>query len=617
MRRVASLGALLGLLGRVATGTAFAASASAPAPGRSASALLGFKGVPPTTDDTVVVSDGYTASVLLAWGDPVGIARKDLYTPEFLPDGSNSAEDQELQAGMHHDGMHYFPIDFVDSPVLGSLSGRSSRHGLLAVNHEYFDYGLLVPGGSAKWTPQQRVRKAQAAVGVSIVEVQLLKGQWQVLRPSRFARRVHANTPVRFSGPAAGHPSMRTRAHPDGRSGLGTTGNCARGWTPWGTYLSCEEGCYVFFKPRAKPSQDEHRIGYGRGERFGWRAGDPRFGPDRDPNEVNHFDWVVEIDPFSPDAPPVKRTALGRIQHECATPAVCEDGRVAFYLTDDDRDEYLFKFVTAKPWNPRERAANRDLLDEGTLYVARFDADGSGRWLELAPGRNGLTAEKGFTTQADVCLRTRWAGDAAGATPLDRPEWVAIDPTMPGRAMVSLTNNASRKHDPKHPGTNAVNPRAPNRHGHLVRWTEAGGDHAATRFQWEVFVLAGDPANADPVQHGSHKGDAFSSPDGLLIDARGVVWVQTDASGGDPKVYGNNALLAIDPATREARRFLTGPRGCEISGATLTPDARTMFVNMMHPGEGARSSWPDQLPGGRPRSATVVVRRNDGGVIGT
>ncbi len=622
VRSFASFGAALASLGRrLSAGGSLAslasrASAASPATaGSNAPALLGFKHVPVSTDDNVVVPEGYTASVLLAWGDPVGIARSDLYMPEFQPDASNTAEDQALQAGMHHDGMHYFPVDFIDSPVLGSVTGRSSKHGLLAVNHEYFDYGLLQPEG-AKWTPQQRVRKAQAAVGVSIVEVQLLGGKWQVLRPSRYARRIHANTPMRFSGPAAGHPSMRTAQNPDGRTGTGTTGNCARGFTPWGTYLSCEEGCYAFFKPRARPSMDEQRIGYGRGEHFGWSAADPRFGADRDPNETNHFDWVIEIDPFAPDSPPVKRTALGRIQHECAMPAVCKDGRVAFYLTDDDRDEYLFKFVTSKAWNSRDRAANRDLLDEGTLYVARFDADGTGRWLELAPGRNGLTAEKGFKTQADVCLRTRWAGDAAGATPLDRPEWVAVDPTMAGRVMASLTNNTSRKHDPKEPGTNAVNPRAPNPYGHLLRWTEAGGDHAATRFDWEVFILAGDPANPDKIQHGSQKGDAFSGPDGLLIDQRGVIWVQTDMGSGDPKVFGNNAVLAVDPNTREARRFLTGPKGCEISGATLAPDGRTMFVNIQHPGEGTKSNWPDQLPDGRPRSATVVIRKNDGGVIG-
>jgi len=596
------------------------AAAAVPAPGgaqaqpsASKGTLLGFKGVPPSTEDAVVVPEGYTASVLLAWGDPVGIATPDLRMPAFAPDGSNSAADQELQAGMHHDGMHFFPIDLLRAPMLGASSALSSRHGLLAINHEYFDGGLLAPP-NAQWTPQQRVRKAQAAVGVSIVELQWLQNQWQVLRPSRYARRIHANTPVVFSGPAAGHASMRTREFPDGRRGLGTTANCARGWTPWGTYLTCEEGCFAFFKSRATPSQDEQRMGYGRGERFGWSAGDPRFGADRDPNTVNHFDWVVEIDPFEPDRPPVKRTALGRIQHECATPAICKDGRVAFYMTDDDKFEYLFKFVTTRPWNPANRAANRDLLDEGALYVARFDADGSGRWLELAPGRNGLTPDKGFATQADVCLRTRWAADAAGGTQLDRPEWVAVAPD--GTLMVSLTNNSSRRHDGRHPGEEAANPRAPNRTGHLLRWAEQGGDHAATRFRWEVFMLAGDPASADPAQRGNQKGDAFSSPDGLLIDGRGVVWVQTDMSSGDPKIYGNNAMLAIDPATREARRFLTGPRGCEISGATLTPDGRTMFVNVMHPGEGAKSAWPDGTPGARPRSATVAIRRNDGGVIG-
>ncbi len=598
---------------RLLAGSAAAGLSAAAAAARSAT-LLGFAAVPRSSDDTLVVPDGYTAEVLLAWGDPVGVVTPDGRMPEFAPDGSNTAAEQALQAGTHHDGMHFFSIDLPGAPMLGAGSALSSRHGLLAINHEYFDGGLLAPR-NANWPVAERVRKSQAAVGVSIVEVQLLGGRWQVLRPSRYARRIHANTPVSFSGPAAGHPSMRTREFPDGRSGLGTAANCSRGWTPWGTYLSCEEGCHVLFRPRPRPDPDEQRMGYGRGERFGWSAADARFGAERDPNTVNHFDWVVEIDPFDPKAPPVKRTALGRMQHECATPAVCRDGRVVLYLTDDDRDEYLYKFVTAKPWNPRDRAANRDLLDAGTLYVAKFDADGGGRWLELAPGRNGLTQEKGFATQADVCLRTRRAGDAAGATPLDRPEWVAADPTTPGRLLVSLTNNASRKSDPADPGAKAVNLRSPNRDGHLVRWTEQGGDYAATRFRWEVFVAAGDPHDPDAAARGTQRGDAFSSPDGLLVDARGVVWVQTD--GGDTKAFGNNAMLAIDPDTKEARRFLTGPRGCEISGVTLTPDGRTMFVNVMHPGEGTKSNWPDGRPDARPRSATVAIRRNDGGVIGT
>ncbi len=625
VRRVGSLAALLALIGRPAASApgrspwlaAAAGVTGAPAAGAADRPLLGFEGVPVSTDDTLVVPNGYRWSVLLAWGDPVGIARPDAYMPEFAPDASNDAEDQQLQAGMHHDGMHFFPIDLVDAPARGRPSARSSRHGLLAINHEYFAYDYLIPK-DANWSPMQRVRKAQAAVGVSIVEVAVLDGRWQVLRPSRYARRIHANTPMLFSGPAAGHPAMRTARNPDGRAGLGTVGNCAYGATPWGTYLTCEEGCYAFFQRRDAVTEDEKRLGYGRSDYTRWGSADPRFGAQREPNETNHFDWVVEIDPFEPGAPPIKRTALGRMFHESATCAVCRDGRVAVYLSDDDREEYLYRFVTAKPWNPRIRAANRDLLDQGTLYVARFDADGSGRWLELAPGRNGLTADKGFATPADVCLRTRIAADIAGATPLDRPEWIAVDPTQPGRLMASLTNNRSRRHDPKTPGANAVNPRAPNPHGHLLRWTEAGGDHASTRFQWEVFVLAGDPADPDPIRHGSQRGDAFSSPDALTIDARGVVWVQTDMAGAiDPKVFGNNAMLAIDPHTREARRFLTGPRGCEISGAVLTPDARTMFVNVMHPGEGIRSYWPSGTPGARPRSATVVIRRDDGAVIGT
>lgn len=505
----------------------------------SSAPLLGFNGVAPSTDDRVIVPDGYTAAVLLAWGDPVGIATPDLRMPTFRADGSNSAAEQELQAGMHHDGMHYFPIDLPGAPMLGASGGLSSRHGLLAINHEYVDALLLAPRG-AQQPAIERVRKSQAAVGVSIVEVQLLRGQWQVLRPSQYARRIHANTPVMFSGPAAGHPAMRTREYPDGRRGLGTTANCAHGWTPWGTYLSCEEGCHAFFSARSNPTPDERSMGYAFGERFGWSAADQRFGKDRDPNNANHFDWVVEIDPFDPESFPVKRTALGRIHHECATPATCRDGRLAFYMTDDVKFGCMYKFVTARPWTPRDRAANRNLLDQGTLYVARFDADGGGRWLELAPGRNGLSAEQGFATQADVCLRTRRAGEVAGGTRLDRPEWVAVAPD--GALMVSLTNNAERRHDGRNPGEEAANPRAPNRHGHLLSWIEQGADHAATRFQWQVFVLAGDPTATDPVQRGNQKGDAFSSPDGLLIDARGVVWVQTDMDSGKPTAYGNNAM---------------------------------------------------------------------------
>jgi secreted PhoX family phosphatase len=314
-------------------------------------------------------------------------------------------------------------------------------------------------------------------------------------------------------------------------------------------------------------------------------------------------------------------------------------------MGDDDyrsRFEHVYKFVSRRPYvKDGGYAANRDILDDGTLYAARFNADGSGEWIELVHGRNGLTAERGFKSQADVVIDARTAGDVAGATYMDRPEWLAVHPHSK-EVYVTLSNNTSRgKGKPLHQqdalGADAANPRAPNLMGHIVRWREAGGDAAATGFQWDVFLQAGEPTNPDPIKRGNVKGGvAFAQPDGCHIDARGVLWIQTDSSAqnmvtADWKLIGNNQMVAADPATGEVRRFLTGPVGCEVTAVQLTPDLRTMFVNIQHPGEAplphpgrndparpkAISSWPDGDAGGRPRSATIAIRKNDGGVIGT
>ena len=327
----------------------------------------------------------------------------------------------------------------------------------------------------------------------------------------------------------------------------------------------------------------------------------------------------------------MKRTALGRIKHEGAHPSVGPDRRIAFYMGDDEGFEYIYKFVTARAWDPANRAANRDLLDDGVLYVARFNADGTGDWLALEHGQNGLTAANGFASQADVLVKTRQAADRAGATPMDRPEWGAVHPVT-REVYMTLTNNTARGRDTR-PGPDAANPRANNAFGHIIRWREDGDDVAATRFRWDIFALGGVPTNPDPAKRGRFKGDMFACPDGLWFDARGVLWVQTDISPtallrGEFAPLGNNQLLAADPATGEFRRFLVGPRGCEITGFTTTPDNRTAFVNIQHPGENpgeindpdkprANSNWPDFDPNGRPRSATVVIRRKDGGEIGT
>jgi uncharacterized protein len=604
-----------GLAAAVAAALPLAGCATAPT---ARPVAIGFAGIPASSDDAIRIAPEYDATVLYRWGDPVGIPGN---MPAFRMDASNTAADQAAQAGMHHDGMWFHPLPY---------RAGSSTHGLLALNHEYLDDGLLHPDGRRTWTAE-KVRKAQAAVGVSVIEVRLQGARWEVVRPSRYARRITAYTPCAISGPAAGAPSMCTAADPSGREVLGTYNGCANGWTPWGTYLSCEENWQFHFVNLGTVPPEQRRYGLGKGRGYGWERFDERFDAAKHPNEPNRFGWVVEIDPYVPQSQPVKRTALGRIKHEGAHPAIGADRRIAFYMADDEGFEYLYKFVTARPWDPSSREANRRLLDEGALYAARFDANGSGVWLPLVHGVGPLSAANGFADQADVLVRTRQAADAVGATPMDRPEWCAVHPVT-REVYATLTNNTARGRD-KRPGPDAANPRANNVYGHIIRWREAGDDVAATTFKWDVFALGGVADSPDPAKRGRFKGDSFGSPDGLWFDARGVLWVQTDVSPtaigrGDYAPLGNNQMLAADPATGEFRRFLVGPKGCEVTGFTTTPDGRTGFVNIQHPGENpgeindpddprANGNWPDFDPNGRPRSATVVIRRKDGGVIGT
>jgi secreted PhoX family phosphatase len=575
--------------------------------------VLSFTPIAPSSEDLLRVPPGYEAKVLYRWGDPVGSPAG---MPPFRMDASNSATEQALQAGMHHDGMHYFPLD-------------GSRRGLLAMNHEYVDQGLLFPDGMKTWN-SGKVSKAQNAVGVSVIEVALQDDQWQVVRPSPYARRITARTPCRVGGAAAGHPLMRTAGDPGGTIVLGTYNGCAHGWTPWGTYLTCEENWHYQFATGAEPDvrQRRYRI-TAKGRGYRWHEHDERFDAGRHPNEPHRFGWVVEIDPFDADCVPVKRTALGRMAHEGAACSVGADRRLAFYMGDDDAFEYVYKFVPSRPYDPASRKANADLLDEGTLYAARFNADGSGDWLPLVHGRGPLTSANGFRDQAEVVIFAKGAGDLLGATKMDRPEWIVPHPVT-REVYCACTNNSARGSG-RNEGSNPANRRTNNVFGHIVRWREAGGDVAAMRFQWDVFVEAGDPANPDPAKRGNIRGDLFGSPDGLWIDSMGTLWVQTDISPatlnrGDYVNMGNAHICAVDPALGVFRRFLTGPRGCEITGFHTTPDNRCAFVNVQHPGEGAQtgadnpralSNWPDYAADGRPRSATVVIRRKDGGIIGT
>ncbi|RIX84731.1 PhoX family protein [Acidovorax cavernicola] len=588
-------------------------------PGRS----LGFTGVPASLRDAVVVPPEYEWQLLYPWGTPTGVPRQPM--PAFAPDGSNSAADQALQAGMHHDGMHFFPLATPD-------------RALLVMNHEYTDEQLLHADGVKEWNAE-KVRKSLHAMGVSVIEIQrTARGGWRQVSPSPYARRVHGRTPMRIAGPAAGSPLMRTAANPAGDEVFGTFANCAMGVTPWGTYLTCEENFHGYFggpKDAAKTATPaQRRYGTVPGSQWVeyWRF-DERFDLTRHPHEPHRFGWVVEIDPFDPEARPIKRTALGRKRQESATCTVARDGRLAVYMGDDARFEYVYKYISkdriAVTSDGPQARANSRLLDEGTLYVARFDADGRGRWIELTHGRHGLDAASGFADQAEVLIHARLAADVVGGTKMDRPEWIAVSPD--GEVYVTLTNNTQRGDFGK-PGPDAANPRANNFFGGILRWREDDGDAASLGFAWEHFVLAGDTDQpASGARYPSPDVDLFGSPDGLHFDRGGLLWIQTDMSGqliGKPPytALGNNQMLCADPATGRTKRFLTGPNGCEITGCVVTPDRRTLFVNIQHPGESRddgeakhNSAWPDgDAPGSaRPRSATLAIRRRDGGIVGT
>ncbi|MBM3353475.1 MAG: PhoX family phosphatase [Betaproteobacteria bacterium] len=596
-------GVLSPLLGGCATG-----------PGPASGPLIGFKGVPVSTADAVTVPEGYTATPAFMWGEPVGVPGN---MPAFRPDGSNSAADQEVQMGMHHDALAYFPLE-------------GSRRGLLVMNHEYTDDGLLHTDGTRTWSAE-KTRKSIAAHGVSVIEIEERGGAWSMVRPSRYARRITAGSPMRIAGPAAGHAMMRTTADPTGTRSLGTLNNCANGVTPWGTYLTGEENFAFYFNGPEKPDAHQRRWGLRpRGRNYRWHEHDERFDALKHPNEFNRFGWVVEIDPMDPSMTPVKRTALGRAAHEGAWTAQTRDGRVVVYMGEDAAFEYIYKFVSRDPVRPGGFTANRELLDHGTLYVARFEADGSGRWLELKAGTGPLNAENGFTNQGDVVIKSRQASDLLGATKMDRPEWTAVD-TRTGEIYCTLTNNSQRGAKDR-PGADAANPRRNNVMGQIIKWKEQG-DFDGRAFTWTHFVLAGDPQNERAEARGNVKGDPYACPDGIWFDARGVLWIQTDAHAtvmykGEFARLGSNVMLAADPATGDTRRFLVGPPNCEVTGVMCTPDLRTMFVNIQHPGETPTdrsdpdhpsrfSSWPSGVAGARPRSATVVVRRRDGGIIGT
>ncbi|HLF12506.1 MAG TPA: PhoX family phosphatase [Gammaproteobacteria bacterium] len=607
---------------------------------------LGFRRVTPSKEDSVIVPDGYSAKTVIRWGDALfgdvtSLDANGIGKGLLLQAGAVDA--QARQFGYNCDGIGLFPLD--------------ERRLLMCVNHEFPSPALMFPG----WDEARRARTLgafvtehpecvaymQAAVGLSVVELDN-DGEWRYRIGSRYNRRITAHTPIEISGPARLHPLLNAR-QVEVPLAFGTFGNCAAGTTPWGTYLTAEENVDDYFgnagATQFEPALANVHKRFGsraRDSAYRWEYADPRFDAAVNPAESLKFGWIVELDPADPHRPLKKRTALGRFKHECATTVLAGDGRVVVYMGDDQQFEYFYKFVTAGRFDPNRPRRNRDLLDSGTLYVARFFDDGHGEWLPLVWGEHTeLTPERGFASQGDVVLRCREAADRVGATALDRPEDVAVNPRT-GNVYVACTQNlnrdggvievAGRQVDTS---TDAVNPRAPNSAGQIVELAESGSDAVAATFRWEIFLLAGAPTpdslrstltperrasmGAEVTYFGGYTDvselSAFANPDNLTFDDAGNLWIVTD--GLQPGDNNNGCFVCpTEGAGRgHVRQFMSGPVGAEICGCEITADGRTLFLTIQHPGTGGSvaapvSHWPD---GGEaaPRPSLVAIQSSD------
>lgn len=603
------LGGLAAFGGLAAAGC----STTTPSVGGGDVSAFAFDEITRGIDETHHIPAGYRADLVLRWGDP-------LFEDSPVFDPLNQTEAAQLrQFGYNNDY-----LGFVALPT--DEMGR--QRGLLCVNHEYTSTALMLPGVASGY-PASMTRELcaveQAAHGGTVVEIVEKEDGWKPVIGSRYNRRITAHkTPMELTGPAAGSPRLRTTEDPTGRRVAGTMNNCAGGITPWGTYLMAEENFNGNFLGEF-PEGHREKV---NGERYGvpggwyqWGRFTDRFDVSKEPNEPNRFGWVVEVDPMDPASMPKKRTALGRFKHEGAESIVAPDGRVVLYMGDDQRFDYVYKFVTAGKVNTADPAANRDLLDDGTLYVARFDADGSVVWMPLVHGEGPLTAENGFESQADVLIETRRAADLLGATPMDRPEDIEPDPTS-GKVYVMLTNNNKRQADQ----IDAANPRADNQFGHIIEITEPSGDFTSTTSRWDILVRCGDPS--DPALGAvwnplTSENGWYGSPDNCAIDPTGRLWVSTDGNSKTGAADGIWAMETEGNRRGTGRAFFRAPVGAEVCGPKFTPDGQTLFVAVQHPGDGDRATfeapttrWPDFGENSPPRPSVLALRRENGGPIG-
>ncbi len=569
-----------------------------------------------------LVPEGYLLDVLVRWGDAL-----DAQVP-FDPTAL-TARDQETRFGYNNDYLAFMPMQW---------GSDNSQHGLLCVNHEYTNLRLMFPGMTLdeemdKVTEEQ-TRIEQASLGCSVVEIRKETTGWQVVSGSIYSRRLHANTPMKISGPAAGDKRMQTAEDALGILAKGTFANCAGGVTPWGTVLTAEENIHTFFteyeaKGKKDPEARNHkRMGIGMERYYRWEVVDERFDSNAHPHEPNRFGWIVEYDPYRPEKPPVKRTALGRFKHECANTTLTPDGRVAIYSGDDEMFEYVYRFITKGKYNPNDREANDGLLDEGTLYVAKFNASGMVEWLPLVYGQGPLTKKNGFHSQADVLIETRYAAELMGATPMDRPEDVEVN-ARTGQLFIALTKNTKRAEGEE----NEANRRGPNPYGHILELSPPlkgdMPDHSADMFFWNVFLEGGDPINPTHhayYQHYVSQHGWLTNPDNLAFDKQGRIWIATD---GQPDAIGMcDGLYAADTEGKgkgSTRLFFNAPRGAEVTGPAFTPDCTTLFISVQHPGDFPLKStydapstrWPDFRDDMPPRPAVVAITKEDGKVIGS
>lgn len=660
----------------------------------AASALLGFNPVAKNLNDVVTVPDGYSVQVLYKLGDPINS-----FTSEYKNDGTDT--DFNYRAGDHHDGMSYFGMNSAGT----AKDLTNSNRGLLCMNHENMTQ-LFIHTADERTAynknsrPSAQIDKEVSAHGVSIIEIQKSSSNFSINKNSIFNKRITALTPMDISGPAKNHDLVKTKYSTTGARTRGTLNNCANGLTPWGTYLTCEENWAGYFKKPASSTLTDTKAVTSLNRYMGSSASEGTYGwanannaDDMDlynrwnltptgadssedyRNVANTFGWVVEIDPFNPTSTPRKRTALGRMGHEGAMPGIITSGKpLVYYMGDDAKGEYIYKYVSTQNWNETDSngglAAGDKYLDDGKLYVAKFNSDGSGEWLALSMSNTNVTlySNYSFNDFADILVNARIAADAVGATPMDRPEWTGVHPTT-GDIYITLTNNTNRGTGSV--GLNPANPRyysdakgtstnKGNVNGHIIRIKEVGSDSSATAFNWDIYLFGAQADANENINVSSLNNDNdFSSPDGLFFSqaSKGLMWLQTDDGyytdvtncmmlAAIPGSYNDGETTNIintnvpsngnanqtvttytgkDASNSNLKRFLVGPKGCEITGITETPDGKAIFVNIQHPGENTtsltdpanfESHWPDN-GSSRPKSATIVITKNNGGVVGS